>query len=220
LSTNKPTVIHIGEETLNAIEAALRALPIKDSNRTDAIPYSHLIPGIARHVLLMPRPNDLKRMRNRAVADLDEINKTAIQLAALIKDQLPDEQERRSNPKIRMTALLRVNEFADVIQLLTLLDRFAAAAARAREKHLQPITRGSTPKSEAFAIGMYLYQEYERLTGEKPRRTVRHGKSSGRFQTLLEKVFEAVKIRASGEAIAIRVMKENKKHSGHLTPFD
>lgn len=220
LPTKKPTVIHIGTETQSAIEAALKALPIKDPVRTDAIPYSYSIPGIARHVLLMRRPNDLKRMRNKAVAELDKISKVAARLATLITDQFPDEQERLSNPKIRMPALLRGNEIADAIQLLPLLDQFVAASARAREKHFHAYSRGATRKTEADEIGLYLYQEYERLTGEKPGRIVRDGKSGGHFQTLLEKVFKAVKIKASSEATAVRVMEEIEKRPGHLTPFD
>jgi hypothetical protein len=210
LPSQKPTVIHLGSTTQSTIEAALRGLPIIDPDRSDVIPYSALIPGIARSVLLMRRPNNMKSMRKRAIADLDKIKVAAARLADLIRNQFPDEQERLSNPRIRITEFLPVGGVLETTQLLNSLAQFISMAERARDQHYEVSPRSGARKPEALAIGLYLYQEYERLTGKKPTRTVRNGKTNGRFQTLITKVFEALGIDASAEATAAKVMEKMK----------
>jgi len=53
--------------------------------------------------------------------------------------------------------------------------------------------------------------EFERLTGKKPTRTVRAGKTSGQYQGLVFRVLQALKIEASAEATAAKAMEEMKK---------
>jgi hypothetical protein len=187
LLSEKPTVIHIGSTTLSAIEAALRALPIKDPDRTNVIPYSVHMPGIARHVLLMRRPNNMKSMRKRAMADLDKIMAGAAKLADLIDDQFPNEQKDLANPRIRITTLLPVAAVEEAIQLHDSLKQFVATAERARNQHFEVTSRGHTRKTEALEVGIYLYKQFALLTGKKPTRTVRNGKTIRHPQVLTKR---------------------------------
>jgi hypothetical protein len=170
--------------------------------------------------MLMRRPNNMKSMRKRAIADLDKIIVGTEKLAVLIEDQFPTEKKDLEKPKIRITTLLSVVGVNEAFQLLDSLEQFVTTAKRARNQHLEVTSRGRPRKTEALVIGIYLYKQFELLTGEKPTRTVRNGKASGQFQTLLEKVFKALSIDASAEATTARVMEEMKKQEEHLTPFD
>lgn len=196
----------------NLIESALEKLPIQDGD--NAIPYSQAIPGIARQVMTMRMPSKMGSMRKTAASDLDRVVKDAARLARLIKAQFPEERERLSNPRFPVTALLSPAAAMEMMQLCSSLEHFVATARRDR-KSLEKIPRGRAHMRETLEIGCYLYQEFERLTGKRPTRTVRNGKSSGQFQTLIETVFSALQIKASAEATTVRVMETMKKRRGN-----
>jgi hypothetical protein len=190
------------------VEQALRALPIKGPVRSDRIPYSFVIPDVARQILLIRWSNNLKRGRGNEIAALDRISKTARRLIDLIDDQM--EPPAPSSPEFRIWTLLTAQDVAQVATLRDSLKAFITAAQQARDKSSKKPRRGRPEKAIAAAICRYLYQEHERLTGKLPTRIVKEGKSGGEFQVLIQRVFEALDLKASPEAAAMKAMEEMK----------
>jgi hypothetical protein len=193
------------------IEDALLALPHRD-RPTGGIPYRHVIPAIAHQVMVMRRPHKQLAIRKSAAADLSKVINAAVRLRKLMVEHLRYDPKPSCKP--RASVLLRAPETTSVNCLRAPLLRFIRAIQNAHRRKDGTSPKGAPLKGDPDAIAQFLYCEYERLTGETPKRTVRNGKSSGHFQTLIGKVFSALGIEASPEATTKRVMAKMKKKQG------
>lgn len=196
------------------LESALRALPIVTPDEFNAIPYSTVIPAIAHQILVMRRPNDLKKLRKGAVTELTTLISVASRLSKLLEKQTEQDRVPPLMPRLSPMALLPLPDVVAVLKLSSLLQELIPSLTSVRAQNYGKGRRGRVAKADEDAIGLYLYQEFYRLTGHKPKRTVRGGKTSSLFQTLISDVFKALAIKSSPEATAARVMEKMKTKKG------
>lgn len=193
------------------IELALRALPSAKPKSGAGIPYRFAIPGIAQQVMIMRRPSEIAAQRKAALKELDDLRVMAAKLRRLLLESAPDEKTRLTERRFWPGDLFSLDSAIAVSTLESALTQFALTTSRDAARYRTTSKSGRPVKAEAFEIGCYLYEQYERLTGEEPTRIVRDGKTSGKFQTLLRSVFDALAIEASAEAVGAKVMKKMKK---------
>jgi hypothetical protein len=183
------------------LELALERLSICETP-PDKTPYRDLIPGIARQLTIMRR-NDGRPSASMAV----QLKPVVLHLRALAqgvewKDGLGDPPPTYSLPH-----QLRLR--------LTVLAGEAGALSQDIEAFLADIPRrprGAPKHTAAPQIALYLYQEFERLTGRNPTRSVaQSGDEGGEFTTLVREVFEILGVKASPEQAARHAIVEATK---------
>jgi hypothetical protein len=184
------------DDVQKRLERALEALPIAVVCRPDAISYKAAIPGIARRLTLFAR-RDLDRAAYAAARK--ELLRAGGNAKALA-EQLG---------KLPFTATAAVGVPSATLQAN--LTDFADRAARA----LPANRRGGQSKS-AVRVAEYLYQEFSRLTGKEPTRSVgwEDGKEVSAFCRLMKDVFDELGIDASPETMARKVIKGHRRVIG------
>jgi len=183
------------------IEKALRALP-RPPMPHGTMAYVDLIPEIARQIALLPKPSALKAARRIVLADLRRTHKLTAGLLDRIGSELDLGPAKGRAPILGPHAEQLRSSLSDFL--------IAIKAAQQRYSYTVPSKYAGSRKPEACRIGCRLYVEYELITGKKPTRIVRDGKSSGTFQSLLESVFDAMGVDASPESTAVKVMEKMK----------
>jgi hypothetical protein len=197
------------EEKVKAIEAALRNLNIPrtiDPDKPNAIPYSFVIPGIARDIVFfaLTGPGTPPRLNSASAKTVEK------ELASLKRgaEQLLTTLNAMHAPTL---AALGLNEswpnwprgIEGLSFHLNVLVIAASTATIAPDDHKPEMGR---PRNERAArVAERIATEYLRLTGSKPTLTVSvdHGsKAGGPFYDLLASIFEAVGIKASAEVWA------------------
>jgi len=165
-----------------AIAAALGRLPIAPT-LPDAIPYSNMIPQIARRVALMARPRERDKAAERRLAALAK-------RAAQMRKLLAESADATDLPWYQ-------TKFArEQVEAVTQIERHVETALGERAR------RSSQPKSEAEEIARELAIEYERLTGRRSTVTTTYGVAGGAFLTLVADVFAAKGVKANAEYCA------------------
>jgi len=120
------------------IEAALRDLPIQDPVPVhNVMPYSSLIPDIARNLSLMRRLDDTKHRRKRALADLEQITNAARELGKQIETQILDSRQRINNLQLPLTAVLSIDGVRQAMEISDQLKKFVAIASNDRNRHVE-----------------------------------------------------------------------------------
>jgi hypothetical protein len=170
-----------------------------DSSNNAALPYRHVIPGIARQITLMQRVDASPERTRRAKKELMKVSKMAADLASAISGLSHD----------AMGALDRSTRF----QAICLGDDLSniATASKNGAATFPNESKGAPHKFSAVAIVEFLHQEYERLIGKPPTLIVASGKAGGPFLGLVKTVFKALSIKASPEATVRKVMEQKKK---------
>lgn len=184
------------------IVAALRRLPIKDPQRNDVIPWSNSIPGIARQVMLMCKPDPLRGERKKASKELERTREQCRRLLLILQRQLPEDGQPR--PIIPIWTLLRTQGAFSAIRLRDALAEFIETSGP-DDRWQRSDALAPWRKPEGMAIARYLAVEFERLTGQRPTRIVRSGKPAGPFFQLVKEVFDALEIQRP------RSSKENEE---------
>jgi len=180
------------DEQQRAVEAVLRKFAVP-SQREGTIPYSFLIPNIAREIVWAGRnpPHTISRaFVRKKLAQAKKSSKSLLDV--LLSDpflwtKLPTE--------LRRTVF-----------------RMAYAEADLKGQ------RGTPPKGAAARVAYLAAQHYEGLTGAPPTRNTRldGGADVGRFSAFLDELYAALQIDASGRsqaklAIAALSKKPSKK---------
>lgn len=179
----------LSEQERRLIEL-LRQLPLAETP-PGFIPYhttiptmAHVIMRMARRDLRFPSPSERDAAVEKITASLRRLAAVPIHYDREISDF---EQILRGDLSVRLLGL----QF-EAAQLATEIDD--AARCEAPEK----AAPGVKPNEAAQAIVAYLAQEYQRLTGNIPKRPTERGrKPSGPFHTLVAEVFEILGIAAS-----------------------
>jgi hypothetical protein len=185
----------------------------------DKIPYRWMIPSIARQLTLMQRRDRSFKGVKEAQKELVKLSADAKSLSSRIKTLLiPQEPPYLEGTDLEAQNLALTAQgllgLAGIIQAINLegpLIEFAdAAQTAAMAKAAPPGKPGRPPAAAATRVGLYLYQEYERVTGKCPTLTVRDNRASGPFFDLVKAVFDALGIKAKPEPTVRRVMEEMK----------
>lgn len=175
----------------------MEKLPTNYDVPDGAIPYRLFIPGIARQLTMMPRRGISPKVAQQETKKLATLAADARSLASRIQ-KLP----RAGDVSLLLDATGGF-EFRDLAELL---NRLGDAAKTISSIKAAPAGKSRRPSASiADNIALYLCQEYERVTGERPTLTVRNNKAAGAILDLVSEVFEALAIEASPEATVRKV---------------
>ena len=176
------------------LEAALGRLSICETRPEGVTPYRDLIPGIARQLMIMRRNDD-----RPGTPLATQLKPTVSRLQGLAQSEHWDglaQDDRPASYHLPLPLRLRLIRLA------------AEAGELAREmKSVLSDTsrrpRGRPKNTAAPRIASYLYQEFERLTGRAPGRSVGlSGDEKGGFTVLVREVFEILGVKSSPEVAA------------------
>jgi hypothetical protein len=174
-----------------------------DGSNDAAIPYRHVIPGIARQLILM-QTVDASRERTKLVeSELTNVRKKAAKLADTIS-RLSDDAMVALDLSARLQAIHLIDDLESI-----------AAASKNAVSTLPQWSKKAARKPSATKIVEFLYREFERLNGKPPTLTVSGGRAGGLFLGLVQTVFDALSVKASAEATARKVMDLEKKSETH-----
>jgi hypothetical protein len=175
---------------------------------TPPIPYRDLIPGIARQLTLMRR-NDGRPSPSLAA----QLKPVVSHLQSLAQGERWDglaQDERASPPAsynlplpLRRRLIALAAEAGEIAPEIEAFLSHASRQPRARPQH-----------TAAPRIAVYLYQEFERLTGRTPSRSVVNGEERGEFTVLVREIFEILGVKASPERAARYAIEGQKLHGG------
>jgi hypothetical protein len=209
-----------GERT-NMLEDALRRLPIKPPDDPSAIPYSFLIPDIARQLLGMPRADKRRPPLAAIDSEIAHIVSALLKLEYLsgIADEASLQNSLSSEPTERDSALPKApaplplpfplsSHFIEIAGQAGVLARDIIKTCPQRG----PSRRSRPRKIASRRIAEFLYQQTERLTAKPPIRSVgwADGIEQGPFVTLVREVFQILGESDSPvEAARAAIEKEN-----------
>jgi len=176
-----------------ALEDLFRTLPVQPPSKVDAIPYSFLIPGIGRQLMLMSPVSRRTQIPG----------KKAVKALAQKTGRIVELLDGLSQPVIEA-----LNFRQSAIGKLKTDLRILHAAAKEADVAGVNFRDGAPQKSQARKIAIVVATHYFGLTGKKPTLSRNKDGAYGQFFDLLKAVYEILGVNASTESQANGLIKD------------
>ncbi len=198
-----PVHIHLSD-VAEKLEAALMQIADKEQDYpSGSIPYWHLIPSIARQIMLMRRVDSKANHDDRPTA---EAMKALEAVAVYAKAGLNWNAMANFPPDIRIRIVLVAMEAKFLIDEIN----------KSPKKEAQKLKRGAPKKESAYMLASFLYDEFYKLKGRNRGRSVnsysenQNEREGGEFVKLLDSIFLTLKIKVSPSEAARSVLKAKR----------
>jgi hypothetical protein len=203
---------------------ALEKLPTDYIVPDNIIPYRCTIPGIARNLQIMtqvdrhaPSPAAVNGEFDRVISALHKLEAVA---GLFDEDALIDAAARpeldKPLPKRRGQRCLSVALSLRLIILAGQASELARDIDAVRPDAAIKAKQGRKQKTAAAAIAAFLYQEFERITGGQPGRSVcsdkdnQKAREAGKFVQLVREVFGILGVRDAPAEAARQAIRDAK----------